>query len=509
MDLRGKVGQRLVFGFPGTSVPADFAALVREYKIGNVILFRYNIESMEQLARLCGEIQTLVRGATGHPAFITIDQEGGMVTRLPWDAVNVPGSMALAATGDAENAALAAEITARQLRGAGVNFNLAPDLDVNSNPMNPVIGVRSFGDAPQRVAAFGAAAVRGYERGGILCCGKHFPGHGDTAVDSHLGLPCIDKSLAELESCELIPFRAAVAAGILSVMSSHILFPQIEPRGVPATMSRTIMHDILRGKLGFDGLVLSDCMVMDAIRRHYGTAQGAAAAMRAGVDMVFVSSNAQLQRESAEAAYAAAASGEIDGAELDESVQRILRARERWAFANAEPSLAGRPEDFRAAAGLARSAVAAVRGKTVPAGKGTFFCGCADYRMTQASNADPEAKAFPEYMGEKFGARYAVCSKDPDEAEIRALAAAADGAENIVFSSCNAHLFRGQTALAAALAQKGVPLTVAALRNPYDLPLMPENSALLAAFDYSRDSLAALADVLSGGECRGIMPVAL
>ena len=152
MDLRGKVGQRLVFGFPGTSVPADFAAMVREYKIGNVILFRYNIESMEQLARLCGEIQTLVRGATGHPAFITIDQEGGMVTRLPWDAVNVPGSMALAATGDAENAALAAEITARQLRGAGVNFNLAPDLDVNSNPMNPVIGVRSFGDAPQRVA---------------------------------------------------------------------------------------------------------------------------------------------------------------------------------------------------------------------------------------------------------------------------------------------------------------------------------------------------------------------
>ena len=144
MDIREMLGQRLVFGFPGTAVPAEFAALVREYKIGNVILFRYNIESLPQLTRLCADIQELIRGATGHDAFIAIDQEGGMVTRLPWDAVNVPGSMALAATGKPENAALAAEITARQLRGVGVNFILAPDLDVNSNPMNPVIGVRSF-----------------------------------------------------------------------------------------------------------------------------------------------------------------------------------------------------------------------------------------------------------------------------------------------------------------------------------------------------------------------------
>ena len=159
MDIREKIGQRLVFGFPGTTIPAEFAALVCEYKIGNVILFRYNIESLPQLARLCADIQELIRGATGRDAFITIDQEGGMVTRLPWDAVNVPGSMALAATGKPENAVLAAEITARQLRGVGVNFNLAPDLDVNSNPMNPVIGVRSFGDDPERVALFGAKAV--------------------------------------------------------------------------------------------------------------------------------------------------------------------------------------------------------------------------------------------------------------------------------------------------------------------------------------------------------------
>lgn len=246
MDIREKIGQRLVFGFPGTTIPAEFAALVREYKIGNVILFRYNIESLPQLARLCADIQKLIRGATGRDAFITIDQEGGMVTRLPWDAVNVPGSMALAATGKPENAVLAAEITVRQLRGVGVNFNLAPDLDVNSNPMNPVIGVRSFGDDPQSVALFGTKAVEGYKNGGMLCCGKHFPGHGDTAVDSHIGLPCIEKTMDELEACELISFRAAIKAGIPAIMSSHILFPNIEPNGVPATMSRTIMHGRLR-----------------------------------------------------------------------------------------------------------------------------------------------------------------------------------------------------------------------------------------------------------------------
>ncbi len=155
MDIREKNRTAAGVRLPRTTIPAEFAALVREYKIGNVILFRYNIENLPQLARLCADIQELIRGATGRDAFITIDQEGGMVTRLPWDAVNVPGSMALAATGKPENAVLAAEITARQLRGVGVNFNLAPDLDVNSNPMNPVIGVRSFGDNPQSVALFG------------------------------------------------------------------------------------------------------------------------------------------------------------------------------------------------------------------------------------------------------------------------------------------------------------------------------------------------------------------
>ena len=260
MEMRRMLGQKLVFGFHGKTLPEEFKNLLREYKIGNVILFLRNVESAEQLRALCAEIQSLVQEETGYPAFIIIDQEGGMVTRLPQDAVNVPGAMALAATADPENARLASEITIRQLRGLGANFNMAPVLDVNSNPANPVIGVRSFGDEAERVASLGCAAIAPYAGSGVLCCAKHFPGHGDTAVDSHLGLPRVDKMEEALEQLELIPFRRAIEAGVPAIMMSHVLFPNIEPEQVPCTMSRRMVTGLLKQKLGFRGLILTDCM---------------------------------------------------------------------------------------------------------------------------------------------------------------------------------------------------------------------------------------------------------
>lgn len=241
MDLREQIGQRLVTGFPGTELTEDFRRMVREYKISNVILFRENITDCAQLKQLCGEIQALVRRETGHGAFITADQEGGLVTRLPGDAVNVPGAMAIAATGDPENAYRAGLLTGRELRALGVNFDLAPSVDVNSNPENPVIGARSYGDTPQQVSRYANRMIRGLLDGGVLCSAKHFPGHGDTDTDSHLALPCVDKSMEELERTELLPFREAVRAGVPAVMTTHILFPQLEPEHLPATMSRRIM----------------------------------------------------------------------------------------------------------------------------------------------------------------------------------------------------------------------------------------------------------------------------
>ena len=243
------IGQMFVCGFPGTEMPEDFIALVKKYKVGNVILFKHNIISLAQLKTLCADIQALVTAETGHPAFITIDQEGGAVSRLAEDYYNVPGAMALAATGDEMNAYTAGKITGEILHAHGVNFDLAPVLDVNSNPHNPVIGVRSYGDDPALVGRYGLQMVRGLTAGGVLSAAKHFPGHGDTSVDSHLTLPTVRKPRAELEQMEMAPFAHIIKTGLLpAVTISHILFPAIDEQ-FPATISKKIVTGVLKEAL--------------------------------------------------------------------------------------------------------------------------------------------------------------------------------------------------------------------------------------------------------------------
>lgn len=508
MSVRQMLGQKLVFGFHGTELPEEFIELMREYKIGNVILFCRNIESGDQLRRLCNQIQSLILEVTGYPAFIVIDQEGGLVSRLPNDGVTVPGAMAIGATNDPENARLAAEITVRQLRGLGVNFNMAPVLDVNSNPANPVIGVRSFGDDPNRVACFGEATVRAYENTGVFCCGKHFPGHGDTAVDSHVGLPRVEKTLEELERGELIPFVRCMEAGIPAIMSSHILFPNIEPENVPATMSRTIITDLLKKKLGFRGLVFSDCLEMDAIRRYYGTAKGAVSAIKAGIDLAEISATIELMWDAAKAVNEAADRGELDMEEIRESVEKIL-AFKKQLLLQSEREHYGRQEDFDAVDGLMEKAVTCRAGIPPVLDANTLFCGCGDYRAPLVGNPKNEGVSFPDYMASAFGGRAVQTARDPAEAQIRAVAALAGQFNHVVLGTCNAHLNRGQLALAEALAATGKDLTVVALRNPYDIPLLPEGGCKLAAYDYSVPCFKALERVFRGGSATGVLPVKL
>lgn len=508
MEIREMLGQKLVFGFHGTQLTEEFKALIRRYKIGNVILFLRNVESASQLRQLCSEIQTLIREETGYPAFIIIDQEGGMVSRLPEDAVDVPGAMALAATGDPENARLASKITIRQLRGLGANFNMAPVLDVNSNPANPVIGVRSFGDDPERVAAFGCASIAPYENSGVLCCLKHFPGHGDTAVDSHLGLPRVDKTEEELEQLELIPFRRAIAAGAPAVMMSHVLFPNIADDQLPCTMSRRMVTDLLRNKLGFRGLILTDCMEMLAIQNHYGTPQGVVAAIRAGVDLAEISSRMDLEEASAKAVNEAAARGELNLQEIQESVERILKFKQQL-FTTPDAALCNLQRDRQAAWNMSRQAVSQVGGNPFRADEATFFCGCADYRVSGAANEEGKKATFPEFMAHHFGARCLVTSKDPTEEEIQEVVRQAAGAEKIVLGTCNGHLFAGQRQLAAALSRLQKPMAVVALRNPYDLSDLPETVWKLCSYDYDAPALAGVAEVLSGGAATGVCPVKL
>ncbi|MBR2047633.1 MAG: glycoside hydrolase family 3 protein [Oscillospiraceae bacterium] len=508
MTVRQMLGQKLIFGFHGEHLSEEFKALIREYKIGNVILFLRNVKSAEQLRALCAEIQELILAETGYPAFIVIDQEGGMVTRLPGDAVNVPGAMAIAATGDPENARIASEITIRQLLSLGANFNMAPVLDVNNNPRNPVIGIRSFGDQADRVAQFGVASAQPYPGSGILCCGKHFPGHGDTAVDSHLGLPRVDKTMAEIQALELVPFQAACDAGIPAIMISHVLFPKIVSDGLPSTMSREIITGLLRKKMGYQGLILTDCMEMLAIQDTYGTPEGVLASFKAGVDLAEISSTIGLLWGSAKLVNEAAERGELDLEEMRESVERILAYKQQISR-QVQPELGNLEQDRQTARAMSRKAITRISGTAPLADEKTFFCGCADYRASGVGNENSNAGAFAEFMQKAFGGGCAVTSKNPEEAEIRAVAEQAAAYDQIILNTCNGHLFQGQIALAKALAETGKPLTVVAMRNPYDIPLLPECACTIAAYDYSIPALQGLEEVFRGGEMTGICPVAL
>ena len=508
MTLKQMLGQKLIFGFHGETLSEEFKNLIREYKIGNVILFLRNVKSADQLRRLCGEVQELVLAETGYPAFIVIDQEGGMVTRLPQDAVNVPGAMAIAATGDPENARKASEITIRQLRGLGANFNMAPVLDVNNNPKNPVIGVRSFGDQPGKVAAFGVASAQPYEDSGILCCGKHFPGHGDTAVDSHLGLPRVDKTEEELETVELVPFRAAAEAGIPAIMISHVLFPKIVKEEVPCTMSREIITGLLKEKMGYKGLILTDCMEMLAIQDYYGTPEGTVASIKAGVDLAEISSTIALEWGAAKAVNEAAQRGEFDLEEIKASVEKILEFKKKICY-NIDTAECNLEADRKTVAAMVRKSITHCGGEVTLANEKSFFCGCADYRASGVGNEDGSAGTFVDYMTKAFGADGLVTSKNPEAAEIEAAVAQAEKYDNIIFNTCNGHLFQGQIALAEALAKIGKPLTVVALRNPYDIPMLPASACKIAAYDYSIPVFSAVEEILRGGEMTGVLPVKL
>lgn len=268
----------------------DVKTLIRTYKVGAFILFLRNVDNATQLLNLTNSLQETAK-ESGHKQglFIAIDQENGLVTRIKSPvAAQLPGSMALGATGDAEYAYKIASATAEMLRSFGINTNYAPIADVNSEPKNPVIGVRSPSDNPETVGRFVSAQIKGLSEGGVIPCVKHFPGHGDTAVDSHYGLPVIAKSKTQLDACELIPFKRAVAEGVDSVMTAHVAMPYIgntslnddhPSKKLPASLNPDAIK-ILREEMKYEGMIVSDCLEMDGVRAAFGTERGAVMALK-------------------------------------------------------------------------------------------------------------------------------------------------------------------------------------------------------------------------------------
>ena len=338
MDSRTLVGQLFMVDFSGLEPSAEIERLIGEGAVGGVILFDKNIEEPRQVARLTNALQRLPGGSARPPLLVAADQEGGPVVRLRGTAF--PSAMAFGAADDEALTARAAEITARELRAVGIHLNFAPALDVNTNPANPVIGVRSYGEDPALVARLGVAAITGMQAAGVLATAKHFPGHGDTALDSHLSLPIVHHSRDRLDAIDLLPFRAAVRAGVGAVLTAHVVYPALDPDR-PATLSPAVIA-LLRRELGFGGLVVSDSMQMRAIADRYRPGEAAVEAVRAGVDMLLALGATEAQWEALAAVRAAVDSGHIPAARVREAAERVLGAKRRLGlFAQAQVSEAG------------------------------------------------------------------------------------------------------------------------------------------------------------------------
>jgi beta-N-acetylhexosaminidase len=502
LSLREKIGQLIVTGFPEPNITEDLNRLITEYKIGNIILFSHNVQSIDQLRELCEELQQSITASTGYPALISIDQEGGRVTRLPADAANIPGAMAIASTIRPENTYAAGRITARELRALGINFNLAPVLDINNNKQNPVINVRSYGDTIEVVEEYGLQMMKGLQDGGVLAAIKHFPGHGDTSVDSHLGLPVIDKSLEQLMELELKPFRTAIENGAECIMSAHILFPSIEQEKVPATMSRTIITDLLKNKLGYEGLVVSDCLEMNAIQKYYGTAQGALGALKAGVHMVYISHTPSLVMEAVELIEQAVQSGELSMTIVDEALKKVLYYKGKYGeVTSPELSVVGCDAHLRAVAAISQESICHVRGNLSVIEQNdpdTIFVGSYSYRSDMASSRVNSDLLFPAAMADAFYTAQLIINIDPDQDEIDQVLSQVHGYSRVVVGLYNGRENTGQLKLVNRLYANGHQVTAVALGRPYDLELLEGDICGLAAFEYTPLAINSLIQILSG-----------
>ena len=328
MNLEEKIGQLIIVGLEGTELNDYDKVHIKDNKIGGFILFSRNIENKDQVINLLNSLKE-ENEDNKLPLFLSVDEEGGLVSRLSKIYANLSAAANLGRKNDDELSYEYGENLGIKLNSLGFNLDFAPVLDINSNPKNPVIGKRAYGTTANIVVQTGLAVMEGIRSQNIIPVAKHFPGHGDTDTDSHLDLPRIDKSLNELEGLELIPFKAAIDNGLDMIMVAHILYPQIDG-AVPATMSDTIIDEILRKRLGFDGVVISDDMTMGAITDNYSVEEAATKFIISGGDIVLVCHGSDNPRLVIDRIKASIDSGEISMDEIDKKVYRIIRLKNKY-----------------------------------------------------------------------------------------------------------------------------------------------------------------------------------
>lgn len=332
-ELERQAARLLTVGFYGQEL-SDTLKRLLDRGVGGVVLFARNVGTAEEVARLIRDIKAYA----GRPLIVGLDQEGGLVARLRQGFTRIPPMRAVGALNDVGVAERVGRVLGRELRAVGVDLNYAPVLDIDTNPDNPIIGNRSFSRDPEVVARLGVALARGIEAEGVASCGKHFPGHGDTSQDSHQELPHLPHALERLEQVELVPFRAAVEARLASIMTAHVVFDALD-RDYPATMSRAVLHGILREKMGYDGLIITDDLEMKAIAEHYGYEEAAVRGLLAGVDCFLCCHTAEVAHQLVDTWVAAVDSGRVPAERLLDAHARVEGFTRTWARPPGEPRL--------------------------------------------------------------------------------------------------------------------------------------------------------------------------
>jgi beta-N-acetylhexosaminidase len=338
--LRRQIGQLLIAGFAGDTLPIELKSLAREFGLGGVIVFARNIAEPEQVAELSFEAARLVPDL---PLWVSVDQEGGRVARLKAPFTEWPPMATIGRSGDVALARRFASALAAELRAVGITLDYAPVLDVHTNPKNPVIGDRALSDKADDVAKFGAAIIQGLQAEGVAACGKHFPGHGDTSTDSHLELPLVEHPVERLRDVELKPFRAAIEADVAAIMTAHVFMPALDEKR-PATLSSRVVSELLRQELQFEGVILSDDLEMKAIAASYAVPAAAVLAVEAGCDGVLIcSGDHDVQASALEALIHAVEEERLRLTRVEDALKRQQRAKERFLAA----SVALRPLEGR------------------------------------------------------------------------------------------------------------------------------------------------------------------
>ncbi|SCC17341.1 beta-N-acetylhexosaminidase [Fictibacillus enclensis] len=530
MSMEEKVGQMLMPDFRTfngknvTELTPEIKALVKKYHLGGVILFRENVVTTDQTTKLVADYQA---AAQKQGLLISIDQEGGIVTRLQ-SGTDFPGNMALGATRSAELSEKVGKAIGEELSALGINFNLAPSLDVNNNPDNPVIGTRSFGEDPKLVSELGIAYIKGLQSTNTAGSAKHFPGHGDTAVDSHLGLPEVPYDLDRLKKVELYPFQQAMNAGIDAIMTAHVTFPKIEPGtaiskkdgsviAIPATLSHKVLTELMRDEMGFKGVITTDALNMQAIADHFGAVDAAIRAVNAGTDIVLMPVGLE---SVANGLYDAVNKGEITQERLNQSVERLLTLKVKRSIFKQE-----RPQDIGQLIENAEKVVGSPEHKALEkeaANKSITLVKNDGNALPLAKEDNGQAVVIGNTYVEDLAAQ--VKRVYPNSVMIKSAGPSLTPAQLALVKNAKAVIVGTYTSTLSArspesaqmklvnqvINESTAPVIGIGTRNPYDIMAYPNVDAYLAQYNFKTASFAASVDTIFGlNQPTGKLPVTI